>query len=227
MQTANVELMRLARESLKGKWGLAVGVTAAYLVIVMALQNVKQVGPLVSLLVSGPLAGGMAIFYLAIARGTGAKFEQFFDGFKTYATNLLAYILMTVFILLWMLLLIVPGIIAAISYSMTYFVIADNPGISAMDALKQSKEMMQGNKGKYVGLMFRFFGWSLLAILSCGIGFLWLMPYMQTAAAAFYEDLKKNAGETNPSVIGVERVAGAETISEDTQGVHKTESSSE
>lgn len=190
MQTANAELMRSAREALQGKWGLAVGVTVVYLVIVMALQSAKQVGPLASFLVSGPFAGGLAIFALAIARNQEAKFEQLFDGFKRFGVYFVAYLLMIVFILLWSLLLIVPGIIAAFSYSMIFYIIADDPSISASDALKRSKAMMQGNKGKLFGLQLRFLGWAILCILTAGIGFLWLIPYIQVSTAKFYEDLK-------------------------------------
>ncbi len=190
MQTANAELVRSAREALRGKWGLAVGVTAAYLVIVMALQSVKQVGLLASFLVSGPFAGGLAIFALAIARNQEAKFEHLFDGFKRFGIYFVAYLLMVVFIFLWSLLLIVPGIIAAFSYSMIFYIIADDPSISAMDALKRSKAMMQGNKGKLFGLHLQFLGWSILCVLTAGIGFFWLIPYIQVSTAKFYEDLK-------------------------------------
>ena len=191
MQTSNAELMRSARESLKGKWGLAIAVTVVYCVLLSIPQSVKNVGPFAVMIITGPLAGGMAMFSLAIARNVDAKFEQLFDGFKSFSTYFLAYVLMTVFILLWTLLLIVPGIIAAFSYSMTYFIIADNPSISASDALKKSKELMNGNKGKYFTLTMRFFGWILLSILTLGIGLLWIMPYMQISLAKFYEDIKE------------------------------------
>lgn len=199
MQTANVEIMRSARESLKGKWGLAIGVTIVYCVITWGLQSIKQVGPLAAMLVSGPLAGGMAAFALAITRNQEAKFEQLFDGFKSFATYFVAYLLMLVFILLWSLLLIVPGIIAAISYSMTYFIIADDPTVSPSDALKRSKEMMQGNKGKFFGLQLRFIGWAILCVLTAGIGFIWLIPYIQVSVAKFYEDLKGVAAAPSAS----------------------------
>ncbi|MEI6650794.1 MAG: DUF975 family protein [Candidatus Moraniibacteriota bacterium] len=193
MQTSNAELMRGARESLKGKWGLAIAVSVVYCVLLSIPQSVKNVGPLAVMIISGPLAGGMIMFSLTIARNQEAKFEQLFDGFKSFSTYFLAYVLMTVFILLWTLLLIVPGIIAAFSYSMTYFIIADNPSISASDALKRSKELMKGNKGKYFGLTMRFFGWILLSILTLGIGLLWIMPYMQISLAKFYEDIKEGS----------------------------------
>lgn len=224
MQTANAELMRSARESLQGKWGLAVCVTVVYLVIVMALQSARQVGPLASFFISGPFAGGLAIFALAIARNQEAKFEQLFDGFKRFGVYFVAYLLMIIFIFLWSLLLIVPGIIAAFSYSMIFYIIADDPFISASDALKRSKAMMQGNKGKLFGLQLRFLGWAILCILTAGIGFLWLIPYIQVSTAKFYEDLKGSVDQPIGSDIP-ERSVEAEhapevlkTVSPETSG---------
>lgn len=97
---------------------------------------------------------------------------------------------MILFIVLWSFLLIIPGIIAAYGYSLIFFILADEPSIGISEALKKSKAMMRGYKWKYFCLSFRFFGWVILSILSCGIGFLWLAPYMQVSFAKFYEDLK-------------------------------------
>ena len=97
---------------------------------------------------------------------------------------------MAVFILLWMLLLIIPGIIAALAYSQTFYILAEDESIGAMDALKKSKEMMNGYKWKYFCLSLRFLGWVLLCILTLGIGFLWLAPYVEVSYAHFYEELK-------------------------------------
>jgi uncharacterized membrane protein len=100
---------------------------------------------------------------------------------------------MILFILLWTLLLIIPGIIAAISYSMTFYILADDNSIGAMDAIDKSKKMMDGYKWKCFCLGLRFLGWALLCILTLGIGFLWLMPYMQVSMAKFYDDVKANS----------------------------------
>jgi uncharacterized membrane protein len=89
-----------------------------------------------------------------------------------------------------MLLLIIPGIIAAISYSMTFYILADDNSLTAMEAIDKSKAMMEGYKLKYFYLSLRFLGWALLAILTFGIGFLWLAPYMMVASAKFYDDIK-------------------------------------
>lgn len=193
MKTENVVLMQMARESLKGKWGLAIGAFVVYLLIVVVLRIIPIAGPITSLIIAGPFALGLAIFSLSISRNEEAKYEQIFQGFNNFGTALGAYLLMIIFVLLWTLLLIIPGIIASISYSMTFYILADDNSISAMDALDKSKKMMDGYKWKYFYLGLRFFGLALLCILTLGIGFLWLMPYMQVSIAKFYDDLKANS----------------------------------
>jgi len=193
MKTENVVLMQKARESLKGKWGLAIGTFVVYILITIALQKIPIIGPIASLIVSGPLALGLAIFSLSISRNQDAKLEQIFQGFNNFGTALGASLLISLFIILWMLLLIIPGIIASISYSMTFYILADDNSISAMDAIDKSKKMMDGYKWKYFCLGLRFFGWALLCVLTLGIGFLWLVPYMQISIAKFYDDVKANS----------------------------------
>lgn len=85
----------------------------------------------------------------------------------------------------------VPALIAQFRYAMTYYIINDKPEINALDAIRQSTQMMRGNKFKLLCLQFRFIGWSLLCVLTLFIGFLWLIPYMMTSTAAFYDDLKE------------------------------------
>jgi len=100
---------------------------------------------------------------------------------------------MILFIVLRLILLIVPGIIAAISYSMTFYILAEDNTIEPQPALEKSKQMMEGNKMKFFYLGLRFFGLCLLCILTLGIGFLWLIPYINVTVANFYEDIKNNA----------------------------------
>ncbi len=192
MRTENAELMRMARESLKGRWGLAIGTMVVYLILSILLQIIPFIGPLAAIIISGPIALGLAIFSLAFSRNKDAKLDQLFQGFNNFGTALGASLLMTIYIILWMLLLIIPGIIAGLSYSMTFYIIADDENIGSSDALKKSKAMMDGYKWKYFCLGFRFLGWALLCCLTLGIGFLWLAPYMQITCAKFYDDVKEN-----------------------------------
>ena len=188
--TENRILMAQARDSLKDKWGLVIGTFVVYMVITIPISLIPVAGWIISLLIGGPMAIGIAIFTLSVSRKKDAQLSQIFEGFQKFSVALGAYLLMIIFIILWMLLLIIPGIIAALSYSMTYYIIADNDSIGSLDAITKSKEMMQGNKWKLFCLGFRFFGWGLLCILTLGIGFLWLYPYMMVSFAQFYDDIK-------------------------------------
>ena len=193
MKTENLVLMQMARKSLKDKWGLAIGTFVVYMLIIGAIQTTTEFFPLVGLLllaISGPMALGIAIFSINISRNQDARLEQVFQGFNNFNTSLGAYLLMLLFTFLWTLLLIIPGIIAVLSYSMTFYILADDNSIGAMEAIDKSKKMMDGYKWKYFCLGLRFIGWSLLCILTLGIGFLWLLPYMQVSMVKFYDDIK-------------------------------------
>ncbi len=193
--TENKELMRQARMALTGKWNIAVPAALVYLVITggaSAFQGNLPVAPLVGLIIGGPMALGFALFSLALARNQAASINMLFDGFKNFGIALATYLLMTVFIILWSLLLIVPGIMAALSYSQAFFLLADDPSLEAMEAIDKSKKMMDGYKWKLFCLVLRFTGWFLLCLLTAGIGFLWLLPYMHVSFAKFHDDLKAN-----------------------------------
>lgn len=199
MKTENAALMASARESLRGKWSLAIGVFLVYVLMTSIVNGIPRVGGLAALLIAGPLMLGVAIFSLALSRNQEAKFEQLFKGFNNFTTAFVTYFLMVLFILLWSLLLIVPGIIAALSYAMTFYILADDGSIGAMEALKKSKGMMYGYKWKYFCLGLRFFGWAILCLFTLGIGFLWLIPYIQVTIAKFYDDLK-GEGQAAPVI---------------------------
>nr|WP_320037618.1 DUF975 family protein [uncultured Bacteroides sp.] len=198
----NVALMRMAKESLRDKWGLAIGTFLVYTLIINGLQfnysfysnmfgtnMLASTGGLLSLILGGPMTLGISYFALAISRNEEARFEQLFKGFNNFGTALGAYLLIAIFTVLWLLLLIIPGIIAAISYSMTFFIIADDPSIQVMEAIDKSKKMMYGYKWKFFCLNLRFLGWAILCLFTLGIGFLWLIPYMEISFAKFYDDI--------------------------------------
>lgn len=202
MEQSNVEIMRMAQSSLKGKWGLAIGTFLVY----GLLTGVIQIGvryysglSLISIIIAGPISVGAAIFSLAIARNKDAKLEQLFEGFNNFKTSFLTYLLMVLFVFLWALLLIIPGIIAGLSYSMAFYIIADDNSIEPMEAIDKSKKMMDGYKWKLFRLVLRLFGLGLLCILTLGIGFLWLVPFAQVTMATFYENVKENMENSDRS----------------------------
>lgn len=189
--------MQQARETLAGKWGLAVGTMFVYSVITMAIQTIPKSGPILGILIGGPMSLGLVIFSLSLVRNQNPKVEQLFEGFKRFGIALTAQVLIMIYVLLWALLLIVPGIVAALSYSMTFYILADDKSIGAKEAMDKSKKMMMGNKWKLFCLGLRFVGWAILSIFTFGIGLLWFIPYLQISTTKFYEDLKKS--ETAPA----------------------------
>ena len=92
-------------------------------------------------------------------------------------------------------LLIVPGIIISFMFCMGPIIFAENPEVNFMDAFKKSKDIMNGHKMKLFLLDLSFIGWGILCLLSLGIGFLFLSPYMECTHASFYEDLIKEGEE--------------------------------
>ena len=112
--------------------------------------------------------------------------------FTDYVRNAVSILLVYVYTALWTLLFIVPGIVKGLAYSLTPFIVKDNPELSPNAAINLSMKMMKGHKFDLFYLYLSFIGWILLAMLTLGIGLLWVIPYMQTSMAAFYLDVKND-----------------------------------
>ena len=193
--TSNQELMRQARVSLQGNWKLPVLVTLVYLFVFGSVQSL-----LINLLVSGPISLGFAFFYIAIVREHRFETAEFGRASQQLLTAFVTYLLVSLFILLWSLLLIIPGIMAALSYAMVFYVLRDQPESRALLAIERSKELMYGNRWKLLYLLLRFLGWFILSIVTLGIGFLWTLPYLQASLVHFYEDLLRSEAEAAPAL---------------------------
>jgi uncharacterized membrane protein len=193
--TQNIELMRAAKASLRGgSWGKAALVTFLMSIIIGA-SGFTYAGPLI---IAGPMSLGFVLFLKELKFGNkSVKIEKMFDGFNDFGRAFLANLLLTIFVFLWSLLLFIPGIIMGIAYSMTYFILAEDKEISAMDAIRLSRDMMRGYKWKYFCLMLRFIGWWLLTILTLGVLSFWVQPYVMMTALHFYEDIKADRAAQN------------------------------
>lgn len=193
----NAELRAVTRDQLKGKWGNPVLATLVYIVILALISFIPVIGEFIAFLIAGPFFLGFMTYFLNLKRGKNPNIEEIFGGFKNYGAAFVLHILISIFVLLWTLLLVIPGIIAAIKYSMAYFILSDNPNIGAQEAINRSKVMMEGNKKQFFYLMLSFLGWALGSVLTLGIGFLWLLPYVNMTMVNFYENLIKLKQEGN------------------------------
>lgn len=160
---------------------LAFAEPSGFLSVVVGIYGV------VVLIIGGAVRQGLCQFNInLIKKDAPAEFNVLFSKFSNLGKCLLLNLAMWLLIFAWSLLLIIPGIIAAYRYAMAPYIMAQNPDIGVMDAIGQSKELMRGHKGRLFWLSLTFIGWVLLSVLTFGIGFLWLNPYMEAAQAAFY-----------------------------------------
>ncbi|MDZ4182625.1 MAG: DUF975 family protein, partial [Candidatus Cloacimonadaceae bacterium] len=180
----NEQIRAEARALLENRWNQCVVLWLIVFGISMGIGWANETfGSIVSIIIGGPFALGVSAIFLKITYRQEFKFEDIFDGFKDFTRALTAYLLMCLYVFLWALCLIVPGIIAAISYAMVFFILAENPTMKAADALRHSKTIMEGHKTEYFMLQLSFIGWGILALLTFGIGMLWLASYVTTAQA--------------------------------------------
>ncbi|MGX7244412.1 DUF975 family protein [Enterococcus quebecensis] len=158
-------------------------------------------GGFVGGIIGALFSAGISWTFLDLLREKRQEIRPFSDVFRGFAGPVVLgviciYLLMTIFISLWSLLLVIPGIIKGYSYSQAYFVYYDSfeetgvrPGF--LNCITRSRQLMKGYKGQLFLLDLSFIGWHILAILTLGIGYLWLTPYIAATKAAFYENLPK------------------------------------
>ena len=179
---------------LNGNWGKAAVVTFVYIAlsaVISTLESSLWNASLFTYLFIIPVAYSYNVLFLDNLR-TGKELEvkSIFDGFNDYTRVLGTYLLVYIYTILWTLLLIIPGIIKSLSYSMVPFVLKDNPELSFNAAIERSMAMMEGHKWEYFCLILTFIGWFLLIIITAGIASLWVTPYMSATFANYYEAVK-------------------------------------
>lgn len=158
--------------------------------IVAAIASVAVVYRIATAIIGAAVELGVAKYFTKQACGLETDIKDEFSCFSFFGKALGLRIVMAVFIALWTLLLVIPGIIAAYRYSMAVYLMAENPQLGIMEAIDESKRIMDGNKWRLFCLDLSFIGWAILSAITFGIGFLFLEPYMQSARAHFYLENK-------------------------------------
>lgn len=167
------ELLGTAQVSPRGMAALYLGlVLVLNLIDSFANQSagsvISPVGLFVTILttlLSAVLGVGFILYCMAIRRGERAEYLTLFDGFSFVGKIIVLELLQTLFIFLWSMLFVVPGIVAMYRYRFAVYNLCENPGISPMEALDMSKRQTWGYKGQLFILDWSYFGWILLAVL--------------------------------------------------------------
>lgn len=158
-------------------------------------------GPIISFVMTF-LTIGISFTFLDVIRRGKSQEMSFRQSFRLFNGNdfvpvLLINILTYIFQYLWMLLFVIPGIVKSYSYSQANFIYKDlsatrdTRSMGATSFITESRELMNGHKGRLFWLDISFIGWYILGMLTLGIGFLWINPYINATKAAFYDDLSK------------------------------------
>ena len=190
-----------ALDSLEGKWGTAAVATLIIAIITGGISTVVTL-PFGSQSPTGmgingiwsllclPLEWGFSVYFLYLIRKEDIRYERLFEGYKDFIRTFLMEFLYCLAIIIGMCLLIVPGIILSIGLIMAPYILKDDPQISAMDALMKSWQITKGHKMKLFWLGLSFIGWIILGLMTLGIGFFLIAPYIDTTFAHYYEDIK-------------------------------------
>lgn len=201
----NQDYKNAALAALKGNWPQAIVATFLVLVLDALLDAVVYFGSeystvaviavsvlLMFFLVLPLLLGYINSFSLMFYRSDREVLLNVKDiAFRDYFMGSVGMMAMILVSSVCSLLLVVPGIIASYALFLTPYILKDNPELSIMETLRLSRKMMEGHKMQLFKLQLSFLGWILLSVLTLGVGLLWLMPYMMTAMAAFYQDVRE------------------------------------
>lgn len=160
-------------------------------IVVGGLTGIAAISFLGRLLIFNPLTVGCKRFFVVNSNAPAELGELLYGFKKGYGGMVVGMFMRDVFVALWSVLFIVPGIIKSLSYRMVPYILAEEPGISGMEAIKRSKQMMNGHKMNTFLLDLSFFGWFLLSVFSLGIvNTLWTEPYVEATGAELYKTLK-------------------------------------
>ena len=194
------ELKSDAKLKLKGKYGilfaimLIIGLISGVAGAILSL--IPYVGSLISTIIITPAFALSTIrVYLAVTAGETPEVKDAFSGFDDFWSAFKVTFLVGLYTFLWSLLFIIPGIVKTYAYSMSMYILAENKGKGARECIKESMEMTYGHKMELFVLSLSFIGWSLLGVLTLGIGYIWIIPYMQATFTNAYKSLKPQQPE--------------------------------
>ncbi|WP_129688647.1 DUF975 family protein [Gottfriedia acidiceleris] len=156
--------------------------------------GIQTVIEIVNAILNTLLGYGLLVYFIKLIRNEEKSISDIFFYFKSghqFIRGIIVGFLVTLFTVLWTLLLIIPGIIKAIAYSQVGYILKDYPDMNALDAITLSRRMMDGYKWKFFLLGLSFIGWGLLVIITFGLALFYVAPYFYASQAQFYEEVKE------------------------------------
>lgn len=186
-----IELKSAAKEQIKGKIGILFVMMLIIAALGAACAFIPVIGTIGALIITPVFEISLCMVYLKLTKDEEISVGDIFNGFNMTGKAVWLYIITGVFTFLWSLLFIIPGIIKIFSYSMAPYILADNPELTANEALTKSKEMMDGHKFDLFVLQLSFFWWYILSGITLGIASIYVLPYISATTANFYNSIKE------------------------------------
>lgn len=195
------ELKSRAKIQLNSNLWICIGVTLFFILLsgLESFLNVKYPDTSVYtgynifiILTSGAFSIGLCRFLINVANKYNPRFKDLFSGFNIYLKTLGLYILMGIIITIGMILLIIPGIIATYGLSLAPYILAEDNNKGIIEVLRESWTMMRGHKFEYFVLEISFILWHLLGIITFGLAYIWIIPYINLTQANYYLELKND-----------------------------------
>lgn len=187
------EIKIKTKEEIKGKIGtfflgvLLIGIISA------AITKISEINIIISILgtlISIVLNFGLISMFLKCSRNEEVEIGNVFEGFKDFVRISFTLYLQTIYLALWLMLFLIPGLIKMYSYALTSYILIDNPELSYNAAITKSRQMMNGHKWELFILDLSFIGWGILTMITFGLASIYTYPYMGTARANFYNNLQ-------------------------------------
>lgn len=191
------EIKAQAKAQLKGKVGMFFLCLLIVYAITFALCFIPLIGVIGMYIVLPPLMLGLIMVCLNVTYGDNVEIGTLFKGFNYMGKAIALFLMVIFFTMLWSLLFVIPGIIKAYSYSMAFYILAENPEMTAREALNESKEITKGHKLDLFVLELSFILWGLLATVTLGIAYVYVLPYMQLTYVNFYHNIKRQPAQTD------------------------------
>ena len=201
------ELKSAAKEQIQGNIGILFICKLIVFIIVVVATSLPTIAPFLSVstvlmglvtfvgsfattILLPPFMLSFAMIYLKLREGHRPEVGHIFNGFSYMGKSIWLYIIMQIFIFLWSLLLLIPGIIKAYAYMLCMYVLAENPGMTAREALSESKRITNGYKWSLFVLGLSFILWGLLCVVTLGIAAIYVVPYYEATFANAYKKIQ-------------------------------------
>lgn len=194
---SRAEFKYAAKGNLTGNWSYLAGLTVIIIILSaiagFILGMIPIIGAILLIFISTPFNFSEMLITIKLYKSEEIRVGDVFSGFNFTLKAVGLYLWVVLWTWLWSLLLIIPGIIKSYSYSMSFFCLLNNPELTIREAMRESIRLTSGFKGDLFILDLSWLGWEILTIFTCGIGLLFLNPYIIQTKYITFRFLKEHS----------------------------------